>query len=242
MFGRVAVGGFTRAVASSPSPTVPLDFATAHMGNDLNEFPPPDGGYCTKVVPSTGPTFTSALAIAAGATDAPTYNTGSGIHTLGASAALTSATTVTIPAGQDCLIYVKANLGVTPRLYPLGLSSSADVRVGVAGDGDATVDLSVGATLSVSLYYDTHSAGVYLYRFRRSGSSWYIARTGDAEQSATVTGTATAAISFDTLLGYRNGSGLDVFSASGDYLQKLKISYGSASPDTAYELANGGLL
>lgn len=237
---RVARYPYTAVAAAGATVILNAAYATDTLLDGLGD-PITDLDLLDSWAPATGPTFNFTNAYAAGATQRPVYVAASGVSG-GAQAALTSATTVTIPAGQDCLIYVKANLGVTPRLYPLGLSSSADVRVGVAGDGDATVDVSVGATLSVSLYYDTHSAGVYLYRFRRSGSSWYIARTGDAEQSATVIGTATAAISFDTLLGYRNGSGLDVFSASGDYLQKLKISYGSASPDTAYELANGGLL
>jgi len=243
---RPGIGRVTRycvPVAAVAGPTVLLnaDYLTDTILDEVSA-PVGNGSTVTSWTMATGGVWTSALAVAAGAADQPTYITASGVHTNGASAALTVATPITIPANADCVIYVKAKLSISPTFYAFGSSTVAGNRIAVQGDGDAGVDIMFSGTTQISLYYGTHTAGVYLYRFRRSGSSWYIARTGDAEQSATVSGTATAAISLDTMLGQRVGGTLDTFSATGEYLQKAYIYHGSSSPDTTYETNNGGVL
>lgn len=237
--------GPAAALLGSSGPTVLLNAAYL-TDTILNDVAAPAGNLdaLSSWAMATGGTFTKALAVAAGASgvDGPFYVTASGVHTGGVNVALTCATPVVIPADTDCVIYVKAKLSLSPTFYAFGSSTVAGNRIAVQGDGDAGVEITFGGTNQVSVYYGTHAAGVYLYRFRRSGSSWYIARTGDAEQSATVSGTATAAISLDTLLGHRTGGTLDTYSATGEYLQKAYIFHGSSTPDTAYEIANGGTL
>jgi len=244
---RPGIGRVTRycvPVAAVAGPTVLLnaDYLTDTLLNDADLLIA-NGDSVASWATATGGTFTQALATRAGADSTfCVFTTADGVQTGGNNAALTVATPITIPAATDCVIYVKAKLSISPTFYAFGSSTVAGNRIAVQGDGDAGVDIMFSGTTQISLYYGTHTAGVYLYRFRRSGSSWYIARTGDAEQSATVSGTATAAISLDTMLGQRVGGTLDTFSATGEYLQKAYIYHGSSSPDTTYETNNGGVL
>ena len=229
-----------RAASGILTPTVVLnigDDGNATWGNDSNEFPPPDGGYCTKTVTGVGGPFLSSLAILAGATEPPTYNTGQGIHTLGANAALTCATPVVIPADADCVIYLKCV--VSDTMYQLGSTSNQaciqfDAAAGFYMQGN---DASV-----VSLYGEP-AAGTYLVRVRRASNAWRIAWTGQADAAAEGDAIGGASLSFDTLLA-RSGAtpGLAFFSSTGQYLQKAYIYHGSSTPDTDYETANGGVL
>jgi hypothetical protein len=193
---------------------------------------------------ATGGTATQALAVAAGAD--PQYLTwvaASGVHTSGLNAALTLPTPVTIPAATDCVIYALIKLPVTSQLLALGNSTSALTRIDIGGDGEVSGNVTIDGSNQALSYWASATTTATLYRFRRSGSTWYAARTGDAEQTMSNTGTPTGAIVFDTLLAYGgSGTGLDAFSPTGNYLQKLYIYHGSSTPNTAYEIANGGAL
>ncbi len=238
-----AGGGFEAAppAAGILTPTVVLnigDAGNATWGNDSNEFPPPDGGYCTKTVTGTGGPFLSSLAILAGATEPPTYNTGQGIHTLGANAALACATPVVIPADADCVIYIKCVLASFGDII-LGCSTSGAYIVFGGTGGWAIVNASAAGTFC----YGEPTDATFLARARRTSGVWTFAWTGQAEIAADGGGTlGNAAITLDTLLAQGNGATLNGFSPTGQYLQKAYIFHGSSTPDTAYETANGGIL
>ena len=247
---RPGIGRVTRycvPVAAVAGPTVLLnaDYLTDTILNDVSA-PAGNLDALSSWATATGGTFTKALAVAAGASvvDGPFYVTTSGIHTDGVNVALTVATPITIPANTDCVIYVKVKLQMTSQLTVFG-NSASDTRLELFGDWDTAASFAIANAGSdgVTAFWGTAVTTATLYRLRRSGSTWYAARTGDAEQTMTGFGTTTAAISINTLLAYSStGSGLNQFSQGGNYLQKLYIRSGTSTPDTDYETANGGTL
>lgn len=244
MFGRRNAGVFTRAGASAVAgPTVLLN--AAYLTDTLLDDTASsisNGENVGSWAMATGGTYTRSSAVDAGASDWPVYVAASGVHTAGGLAALTCATPVTIPANADCVIYVKGNLQATSQLRALGKTNGYG-RFEIGGDGDCLINLVIGASDSVTAYFAVAATGVKLYRCRRVSGVWSSVMTGETEIAMTATGTVTGALSFDTLLAFANsGAGLDSFSAPGDYLQKLYIYHGSSTPDTAYEIANGGTL
>jgi len=248
---RPGIGRVTRycvPVAAVAGPTVLLnaDWSTDTILDEVSA-PAGNGSTVTSWTMATGGVWTSALAVAAGAADQPTYITASGVHTNGAFAALTVATPITIPADTDCVIYVVANLSAYETAGAmLGMSSAAAVRLEIeVGDTELghRVFLNFSAGGQAFLRLSATVTGVYLFRLTRAAGVWSIAATGVASAAMTPTGTVTGAISFDTLMAYSlAGSGLDTFASSGLYLQKIKIWSGTSDPDTAYETANGGTL
>ena len=232
-----------RAAAGGDTPTVALnigDAGNATWGNDSNEFPPPDGGYCTKTVTGVGGPFLSSLAILAGATEPPTYNTGQGIHTLGANAALTCATPVVIPAtSTDWDLWVYVDLPAAAQMFALTFSGNEEVKFILSPDAPQSgIYDGVGAT-----YTNTPlGSGTKLFRLGFTSGVASIAWTGHASGAADID-TYTASNSFDTLLGnVAAGS----YSSTGCYLRAMRIaSYpvgytGRAAYRSAYEIAVSG--
>ena len=240
--------GPAAALLGSSGPTVILDanYATDTIIN-LADVPISNGEFVKSWTPATGPAFTSALAIAAGATDSPAWVSASGVETLGASAAVTSATPVTIPANTDCVIYVEANLGALESgLYAIG--STADNAAIVCSTGDGGSDHSVilsfadGTSNVTAVMAGRTATGVHLLRFIRASGVWSFACTGVASAAMSPTGTVSGVLAFDTLLAFGGSGTLASFSLTDMCLQKLKIWKGTSSPDTDYETANGGVL
>lgn len=240
--------GPAAALLGSSGPTVLLDanWATDTIVDD-GLVPIADGNPVDVWTMATGGDFNYTTAAVAGASARPIWVAASGIHTAGNNAALTTASPVVIPADTDCVIYVKANLALEMELKALGNSAAVDVRLLVqAGDGVAEhlVTLFLNGTNYVSATMTAQTAaGVYLLRFTRTSGVWSFACTGVASASMAATGTVTGSLAFNTLLAFSStGSGLDDFSGSGIYLQKLKIWSGTSDPDTTFETANGGTL
>lgn len=197
---------------------------------------------------ATGGTATSALAIAAGADGGPVYDLTNGVGSDGTgNQALTLPTPVTIPADTDCVIYVVANLPVEGEMYVMGSTAAASlVRINGGYEPD-TSNAQVRVDLGLFGVVYANLTGLYTgqmtIRIRRVSGVWRSAATGVADTAMTVDlAPSSFAISLDTLHGVGGGSGLNAFSSTGCYLQKLKIWSGTSDPDTAYETANGGVL
>ena len=248
LMGRVRSMRGTPVAAAPSAPTVLLNAAYAtDTLLDEGDAAVGNGSRVHKWTMSTGGLWTFALAEPAGALVAPVNVTASGVHTGGDNAALTCTTPVTIPADTDCVIYVKANLGAyESTMVPLGLSTGGYLEIN-SGDTELGHDVTLGLDGTFTNYVGGRlggsiTTGVHLIRLIRASGAWTFAATGTASFSPATGGTVAGAFSFNTLLARGSSGTLDLFSSSAMCLQKLKISYGSSSPDTAYELANGGLL
>ena len=247
---RPGIGRVTRycvPVASASGPTVLLNanYLTDTLIN-LSNVPVSNGEYVKSWATATGGTFTSALAIAAGATDAPVYVAASGVETLGANAALTVATPITIPADTDCDIWVYTYWSEAGYNYLLGR---------VSGSEFVALDDSLGGQVANSegglSYYDGAypAVGWRLLRAGRSAAgAWTFAWTGRSEVSATDSGAGAGQIRLDTILAMDGtGSGfLGNFASSGNFLKAARIvTYpsgyaGRAAYRSAYETAISG--
>ena len=234
-----------RVAAAASGPTVILDAAylTDTLLDESNGAVS-NGSTVGSWAMAAGGTWTYVLANAAGATEYPAYITASGVHTNGGNAALTCATPVTIPAATDFVAYLKLVMPASASACLIGNSAAANRVITVETiEGEVSINFSIDGSNYAGVFSSTDMEGTKLYRFRRSGSTLYIAATGLAESSASVTGAITGAAAFDTLLGYSStGSGLTGFAASGCYLQKAYIFHGSSTADTTYETNNGGVL
>ena len=246
------LSGIVGGSAAPSGPTVILDanYATDTIIN-LADVPISNGEFVKSWTPATGPAFTSALAIAAGATDSPAWVSASGVETLGASAAVTSATPVTIPADADCVIYAVANVAEYGLLLLLGSASTLGptlrITGGSTGDTESsqiTFGLKPSAFESVIATLSGLYQGQMTVRVRRVSGVWRYAATGVADAAMTVDGVplTSYSISLDTLLATNSGASLNEFAASGNFIQKIKIWSGTSDPDTDYETANGGIL
>lgn len=250
MIGAGYIGSRSRAPLSAGGggPTVLLDanYLTDTLINP-SDAAVSNGERVKSWTMATGGAWTSALAIAAGAGQAPIYVAASGVHASIDNGALTCAAPVTILADADCVIYAKVNLGALESgLNFIGSSTSGqNVSIGTSdGDGNHTANIAfdgIGTSYATAVMTGQTATGVYLLRFTRASGVWSFACTGVASAAMIPTGAVSGAISFDTLLAYGGGT-LTSFSSTDMYLQKLKIWSGTSDPDTAYETANGGTL
>mgnify|MGYP003558049476 CR=1 FL=1 len=238
-----------RVAAAASGPTVILDAAyRTDTLLDQGLVPITNGGELDSWAMATGGTFNYETAFLAGASARPIWLLGTpgpgGVHTAGNNAALTCATPVTIPAATDFVAYLKLVMPASASACLIGNSAAANRVITVETiEGEVSINFSIDGSNYAGVFSSTDMEGTKLYRFRRSGSTLYIAATGLAESSASVTGAITGAAAFDTLLGYSStGSGLTGFAASGCYLQKAYIFHGSSTADTTYETNNGGVL
>lgn len=228
-----------KRASSGSSPTVLLN--AAYLADTLlNEGATPcaNGEQVDSWAAATGGTFNFTRAELAGAAGRPLFITASGVHTSGGNCALTVATPITIPDGQDFRLYVSFKL-TAGNLWALGNTNKG---------GRLEMNPVVGLTLfavdghSITLASAIPTGSNVLLRILRSGTSYTAAWTGTASAAMT-DGSAhgTDGFEFNTLLGYSDSeSTLDQFSDSGNYLRTLKIEYGVGTADTAYETAING--
>jgi hypothetical protein len=238
--------------SGSSGPTVLLDanWATDTIVDD-GLVPIADGNPVDVWTMATGGEWTYTTAAVAGASARPIWVAASGVHTAGASAALTTASPVTIPADTDCVIYVVANVAEYGLALALGSTAATGPNLRITGGSTGDTEssqISFGLKPSAFESVIATLSGLYqgqmTVRVRRVSNIWRYAATGVADAAMTVDGVplTSYSISLDTLLATNGGASLNEFSASGCYIQKLKIWSGTSDPDTAYETANGGTL
>lgn len=151
-----------------------------------------------------------------------------GVHSADGASGSLGGSAVTLTG--DFTIWVWSYNTVLDVFIPLGGSGGTDRYIMLADDG--TIGLLNGAGKSAA-YTDTpRPTGLALYRIRRSGTSFYVAFTGQAEVAMTVTGTP-GTIVFDTVLAYRAAIAIDTYSIDSQYLKWLVIMDESGGALTA---------